>query len=146
MMVYVNEADYYGTYMGTVPEETFPRLALRASAYLDYITQDRAKDNAEMGAIKMCCCALIDQYYVIETAQKAADTGLSKVSADVPETKSETVGDWSRTLATGGESISSALSVSKSARELLSGICSEYLGHTGLLYRGGGRKCTLPTL
>lgn len=145
-MVYVNDADYYGTYMGTVSEEDFPRLAVRASAYIDYITQNRAKDHAEMVALKMCCCALIDKYHVIETAQKAVDASLEKASAAKPETKSESVGDWSRTLTTGVEAVSAALSASNSAKALLAETCNEYLGHTGLLYRGGGRKCTLPTL
>ena len=31
-------------------------------------------------------------------------------------------------------------------KKLLAETCIEYLAHTGLLYRGGGRICTLPTL
>lgn len=145
-MVYVDETYYYSTYMGVIPEAEFPRLAVRASSYLDYITQNRAKDSADMDALKMCCCALIDRYHVIETAQKAVDAGLAKAAAAQGEAKSETVGGWSRTLATGGESAAAALSTADGARSLLASTCAEYLAHTGLLYRGGGRRCTLPTL
>lgn len=60
--------------------------------------------------------------------------------------ESETVGGYSRTLATGGESALSALNATDGAKKLLAETCREYLAHTGLLYRGGGCRCTLPTL
>ena len=53
-MIYANYEYYSGTYMGSVSEENFLRLAVRASSFLDYYTQNRAKDNAEMDAVKMC--------------------------------------------------------------------------------------------
>ena len=52
-MTYADYTYYAGTYMGTVGEEEFPRLAVRASSFLDYYTQGRAKDNAELDAVKM---------------------------------------------------------------------------------------------
>lgn len=145
-MVYADEPYYYNTYMGAVPETEFARLAVRASSYLDYITQNRAKDNTDLDALKMCCCALIDKYQVIEMAQKAAEIGIEKAAAADGEAKSEAVGSWSRTLATGGESAAAALSAADGTRKLLASVCNEYLAHTGLLYRGGGHRCTLPTL
>lgn len=145
-MTYADYTYYYGTYLGNVPEDEYPRLAVRASSYLDYMTQGRAKDNADMDALKMCCCALIDKYHVIDMAQKAIDAGLAKATTEQGEAKSETVGGWSRTLATGGESAAAALSAADGARKLLASTCTEYLAHTGILYRGGGRRCTLPTL
>ena len=54
-MTYADYDYYSGTYLGTVSEEDFPRLAVRASSFLDYYTQNRAKDNADMDAVKMCC-------------------------------------------------------------------------------------------
>ena len=142
------EYEYYsGTYLGTVSEEDFPRLAVRASSFLDYYTQNRAKDNADMDAVKMCCCALIDKYAVIEAAQALAMKNLANAAANDAEVKSETVGSYSRTLATGGESALSALNATDGAKKLLAETCMEYLAHTGLLYRGGGCcGCTRPTL
>lgn len=145
-MVYADFAYYSGTYMGTVSEENFPRLAVRASSFLDYYTLNKANDNADLDAVKMCCCALVDKYAIIEAAQALAMKNLANAAANNAEVKSETVGSYSRTLATGGESALSALSATDGAKKLLAETCMEYLAHTGLLYRGGGCRCTLPTL
>ena len=145
-MTYADYDYYSGTYLGTVSEGDFPRLAVRASSFLDYYTQNRAKDNADLDAVKMCCCALVDKYAVIEAAQALAQKNLANAAAGDVEIKSETVGSYSRTLATGGESALSALNATDGAKKLLAETCMEYLAHTGLLYRGGGCRCTLPTL
>ncbi len=143
-MTYADYTYYAGNYMGTVGERDFSRLAVRASSFLDYYTQGRAKDNAELDAVKMCCCALIDQYALLDAAQAAATKSLA--NAGEPETKSETVGSYSRTLTTGGEAAKSALDAVSGGRQALAQLCNEYLAHTGLLYRGGRcRGCTLPT-
>ena len=146
-MTYADYTYYAGIYMGSVSEEDFPRLAVRASSFLDYFTQNRAKDNVDLDAVKMCCCALVDKYAVIEAAQALAIKDLVSASVNAAEVKSETVGDYSRTLATGGESAVSALNATDGARKLLAETCMEYLAHTGLLYRGRGcGPCTPPTL
>ena len=145
-MTYADYGYYFGTYMGAVSEKDFPRLVVRASSFLNYYTQNRAKDNANMDEVKMCCCALVDKYAVIEAAQALAMKNLTNAAAKDAEVKSETVGSWSRTLATGGESALSALNATDGAKKLLAETCMEYLAHTGLLYRGGGCRCTLPTL
>ena len=143
-MTYAEYTYYAGIYMGSVSEEDFPRLAVRASSFLDYYTQNRAKDNAELDEVKMCCCALIDQYALLDAAQKAATKSLA--NAGDPETKSESVGSYSRTLTTGGEAAKSVLDAVSTSKQMLANLCNEYLAHTGLLYRGGDCKCTLPTL
>ena len=145
-MVYADYTYYSGNYMGTVSEEDFPRLAVRASSFLDYYTRNRSADNADLDAVKMCCCALVDKYEVIEATQALAMKNLANASANDAEVKSETVGSYSRTLATGGESALSALNATVGAKKLLAETCMEYLAHTGLLYRGGGCSCTLHTL
>ena len=145
-MTYADYTYYARIYIGSVSAEDFPRLAVRAGSFLDYYTQNRAKDNAELDAVKMCCCALVDKYAVIEAAQALAMKNLTTASANDAEVKSETVGSYSRTLATGGEAASAALNATDGARNLLAETCREYLAHTGLLYRGGDCKCTLPTL
>ncbi len=145
-MAYADFTYYSGTYMGTVSEENFSRLAVRASSFLDYYTLNKAKDNAGLDAVKMCCCALVDKYAIIEAAQTLAMKNLANAAANDTEVKSETVGSYSRTMATGGESALSALNATDGAKNLLAATCNEYLAHTGLLYRGGGCVCTLPTL
>lgn len=135
-MAYADYTYYSGTYMGTVSEEDFPRLAVRASSYLDYYTRDKAKDNAELDAVKMCCCALVDVYKLIETAKELAykdmTAGLSSDSI-----QSETVGGYSRTMRSGGEGASSSLQAGLDAKKQLAATAMEYLASTGLLYRGG---------
>ena len=145
-MTYADYTYYSGNYMGTVSEEDFPRLAVRASSFLDYYTRNRAQDNADLDAVKMCCCALVDKYAVIEAAQALAVKNLANAAANDAEVKSETVGSYSRTMVTGGESALSALNATDGAKNLLAATCKEYLAHTGLLYRGGGCSCTLHTL
>lgn len=145
-MTYADYTYYAGIYMGSVSEQDFPRLVVRASSFLDYYTSNKAKDHADLDAVKMCCCALVDKYAVIEAAQALAMKNLANAAANDAEVKSETVGSYSRTLATGGESALTALNATDGAKKLLAETCMEYLAHTGLLYRGGVYRCTLPTL
>lgn len=135
-MVYADYTYYSGTYMGTMSEEDFSRLAVRASSYLDYYTRDKAKDNAELDAVKMCCCALVDVYKLIETAKELANKDMTAgLSSDAIQ--SETVGGYSRTMRSGGEGASSSLQAGLDAKKQLAATAMEYLANTGLLYRGG---------
>ena len=135
-MAYADYTYYSGTYMGTVSEEDFPRLAVRASSYLDYYTRDKAKDNADLDAVKMCCCALVDVYKLIETAKELANKDMTAgLSSDAIQ--SETVGGYSRTMRSGGEGASSSLQAGLDAKKQLAATAMEYLASTGLLYRGG---------
>ena len=68
-MTYADFDYYSGSYMGAVSENDFPRLVVRAGSFLDYYTRNKAKDHADLDAVKMCCCALVDKYAVIEAAQ-----------------------------------------------------------------------------
>lgn len=144
-MAYIDIGYYYFSYNGMVCEEDFNRLSSRASAYIDYITQGRAKENADLDAVKMCCCALVDKLAVIDAAQVLAQKRLADAMSGA-DVKSESVGSYSRTLATGAEGAATALSAAGSAQKLLADTCREYLGNTGLLYRGRRCACTLPTL
>lgn len=121
-MVYADFSYYQETFFGvSVGVGEFDRLALRASAYIDYITMGKAAKKAELDAVKMCCCALADQYKAIYSA--------AEQNADGKELKSESVGSWSRTYSTGTE-------LEQAARAQLQKIAYEYLAPTGLLYRG----------
>lgn len=141
-MTYSDYEFYSGCYLGTVGEEDFERLVIRASSFLEYYTQGRVKNFADFDAVKMCCCALVDQYKLIETAQELArknvDAGLASDGAEV---QSETVGGYSRTLRSGGDSSLAALKAASEAKQALAGVVREYLAHTGLLYRGRCFSC-----
>lgn len=144
-MIYADYPYYCGEYMGVVDGADFQRLVVRASAYIDYITGGKAEKSSELTAVKMCCCALVDKFAVIEAASELSSRNLAAAVKGEPEVKSESVGSYSRTLATAGESASAAIAAADNARVMLSNVCYEYLTHTGLLYRGGER-CTLPIL
>ena len=47
-MTYADFEFYSGCYYGSVSEEDFQRLAVRASSFLDYYTQNRVKDYADL--------------------------------------------------------------------------------------------------
>lgn len=135
-MTYADYDFYRNEYFGqTIGEADFPRLALHASQYIDYITQGRARDSME--PVKMCCCALAEQYQAIETAQALAHKSLAAGAGDGAEVQSETVGSWSRSYRSGGDSAQSAAQAAEAGRSVLLDIARRYLTNTGLLYRGG---------
>lgn len=135
-MIYADFDYYANEYFGrTIQETEFPRMALRASQYIDYITMGKARDSME--PVKMCCCALAEQFQAIETAQELAQKSLSAGAADGAEVQSETVGSWSRSYRSGGDSAQSAAHAAEAGRSVLLDTARQYLANTGLLYRGG---------
>lgn len=138
-MAYADYEYYTTTYLGSaIKEEDFPRLAMRASSFLDYYTQGRAAQNVDMDALKMACCAIADQYQYIDTAQALAQKSLTASLESDGELQSQTVGSWSKTYRSGGDSAQQALSSVQTAKASLSSIAQQYLAGTGLLYRGRG--------
>ena len=137
-MVYA-DYDYYLTqYLGrSIQAEEFPRLALRASQYIDYITCGRAEQQASLEAVKMCCCALAEQYQLIDAAQELTRKNLTASEPGEAEVQSESVGGWSRSFRSGGDSAQAASQAAETGRAALSDIARRFLAHTGLLYRGG---------
>lgn len=126
--MYADYTYYTTTYLGSaLTEEEFARAATRAGSFLDYYTRGKSKTYTGE-ELKMCCCALAEQYQIIENAQTQSMSG--------GELQSQTVGAWSKTYKSGTETAAAA-------RETLAGIAMQYLGHTGLLYRGGG--CCVPS-
>lgn len=137
-MIYADYDYYLNEYYGrAIQPDSYPRLALHASQYLDYITQGKAGRNPDLEPLKMCCCALAEQYQAIETAESLAQKSLSAEAADGAEVQSETVGSWSRSYRSGGDSAQSAVQAAKEGRSVLLDTARRYLAHTGLLYRGG---------
>lgn len=141
-MAYADYTYYTNTYLGTAIQETdFPRLSLRASSFLDYYTQGRAAQNADLDALKMACCAIAEQYQAINAAQALAQKALSASLDSGGELQSQSVGSWSKTYRSGGDSAQQALSSAQAAQASLAAIAQQYLGATGLLYRGRGCGC-----
>ena len=143
-MAYADYEYYTTTYLGTaIKEDDFLRLSLRASSFLDYYTQGRAAQNPELDALKMACCAIAEQYQYIDTAQAMAQKSLSASleSGESGELQSQSVGSWSKTYRSGGDSAQQALASAQAAQASLAEIAQQHLGSTGLLYRGKGCAC-----
>lgn len=140
-MVYADYSYYSVIYLGiSIDAEDFPRLAARASAYIDWITMGRAKQRAELEEVKMACCALAEEYKAIETARALANRSLSaamETGGVSGEMQSETVGSWSRSYRSGGDSALSAQKAASSAKDGLMETAAQYLARTGLLRARG---------
>lgn len=111
-MTYADYDFYTTSYFGNVvPEADFPRLAERASDFVDNMTFDRLVDGLpenerSQKRIKKAVCSLAELMYQIELAEKNA---ISQASANVTDTN---VGNISTGVVTsvssGSESISYA--------------------------------------
>lgn len=139
-MIYADYNFYVSSFYGNViPEEEYAAAALRASQFLDYYTMNRAKQQPELEALKLACCALAEEYHTIITAARQQ----SQTMAGDGEMQSQTVGGYSVTYRSRGEALSEA---SAQAQSRLAQVARQYLAHTGLLYRGGVCRCTHRTL
>lgn len=144
-MAYADYEYYTTTYLGTAVKECdFPRLALRASSFLDYYTQGQAAQNPDLDALKMACCAIAEQCQHIDTAAALAQKSLTASLESDGELQSQTVGSWSKTYRSGGDSAQQALSSVQTAKAALGSLAQQYLAGTGLLYRGGGCRYVPP--
>ena len=141
-MVYADYNYYTNIYWGnSITEENWPRMATRASAFLDYATMGRAQKHADMDAVKIACCAVAESYQIIDSAQALANQSLTasleSVTKSSGELQSQTVGSWSKTYKSGGSSASEALGVTANAQETLMAAARMYLAGTGLLRARG---------
>lgn len=110
-MVYADYNFYTGSFLGSdISEADFPRLALRASQFLDYYTRGKAEKNPDLVDLKMACCAVAEAY-----SKAGNKSGI----------KSESVGSYSVSYADEKETSAALVSVAR-----------QYLANTGLLYRG----------
>lgn len=128
--MYADYEYYASTFYGDmIDDEVFPKYATLASDFIDYMTMGKAANNADLPAVKKCCCALAEQYQTIYAVQKAA---AAKVTED-GIIASESVGSHSRSFRNG---VDGAQAVEAERKELAN-IARKYLMPTGLLYRGG---------
>ena len=126
---------FYGT---AIDEADFPRLASKASDFLDYYTRGKAalvEDESVLDLLKKACCAVAEQMQEDEADDAVADKARS-AALDGGELKSESVGSYSVSYATSADYAKSRSSV-MDKRAAYSWIAMQYLVNTGLLYRGG---------
>nr|DAL81391.1 MAG TPA: Head Tail Connector Protein [Caudoviricetes sp.] len=110
-MAYADYKFYTESFGNVVPETDFPRLAEKASDFIDAMTFDRLVDGLPINErsqkrIKKAVCSLAELMYQIELAEKNA---INQASANVPDIN---VGNKSTGVVTsvssGSESISYA--------------------------------------
>lgn len=138
-MAYADFSYYKDIFMGdAIAEEAFPRYAMQASRFLDYITLQKAQGAGDIPALKDACCALAEQYQLMDSIRRAQAKGLAASAENAgKELKSEAVGPWSKSYTSGGESAVGVTSLYEDLNKSLGDIAQQYLAHTGLLYRGG---------
>ena len=112
-MAYADYEFYTTSYFGSVvPEADFPRLAERASDFVDLMTFDRLVDGLpenerSQKRIKKAVCSLAELMYQIELAEKnAASAAASGVSTTIGSSGSAT--GIVTSVSSGSESISYA--------------------------------------
>ena len=112
-MAYVDYEFYTTSYFGSVvPETDFPRLAERASEFIDLMTSDRLvdglpTDERSQKRIKKAVCSLAEKMYQIELAEKnATDAAVSGTSTAIGSGGSTT--GIVTSVSSGSESISYA--------------------------------------
>lgn len=117
-MIYADYDFYIGAYGGkAVSAEDFPRLAAKASAYIDRLTFGRAAEYPDDERLKRCCCELCESLLLTD-----GNGGMVK--------QSESVGSWSYSLA-GSEGASETVMARAACRTWLP---AEWL------YRGVARE------
>ncbi len=138
-MAYADYTFYSVEWLGTaIAEADFPRLALRASDFIDYYTRNKAAASDAETALAKACCAIAEQMQEDEKLKALAARSVAAALDGNGEVKSETVGSWSMTYATASDYASNADKTGATAlRAQYARIADEYLVNTGLLYRGG---------
>lgn len=111
-MAYADYKFYTESFGNVVPESDFPRLAERASDFVDLMTSDRLvdglpTDERSQKRIKKAVCSLAEKMYQIELAEKnATDAAVSGTSTAIGSGGSTT--GIVTSVSSGSESISYA--------------------------------------
>ena len=112
-MAYADYEFYTTSYFGSVvPETDFPRLAERASEFIDLMTSDRLVDGLPANErsqkrIKKAVCSLAELMYQIELAEKNAANAAASGTSTTIGTGGNTTGIVT-SVSSGSESISYA--------------------------------------
>lgn len=151
-MAYADYKFYTESFGNVVPEADFPRLAERASDFVDLMTSDRLvdglpKDERSQKRIKKAVCSLTEKMYQIELAEKNAtdaavsgtstvigsggsttgivtsiSSGSESISYATPQQKASGVKEWSAVYAAAGDVQKTNDLLYKTALPLLMGV------------------------
>lgn len=151
-MAYADYKFYTESFGNVVPEADFPRLAERASDFVDLMTSDRLvdglpKDERSQKRIKKAVCSLTEKMYQIELAEKNAtdaavsgtstvigsggsttgivtsiSSGSESISYATPQQKASGVKEWSAVYAAAGDVQKTNDLLLKTALPLLMGV------------------------
>ena len=152
-MAYADYEFYTTSYFGSVvPETDFPRLAERASDFVDLMTSDRLVDGLPANErsqkrIKKAVCSLAEILYQIELAEKNAtnaaasgtstttgsggsttgvvtsvSSGSESISYATPQQKASGAKEWSAVYAVAGDAQKTNDLLLKTALPLLMGV------------------------
>ena len=128
MKTYTDYVFYKDTYKGNMPEDDFDKLVIRASYEVQKNIFNRDITGYE-DEVQLATCSVADILSKIETLENKKDTTISE-----NKVKSESVGDYSRTLESA--TISDIEVEISSQKEKIKEELRKYLLCTGLLYRG----------
>lgn len=128
MKTYTDYVFYRDTYKGNMPEDDFDKLVIRASYEVQKNIFNRDITGYE-DEVQLATCSVADILLKIETLENKKDITISE-----NRVKSESVGDYSRTLET--VTISDIEVQISSQKEKIKDELRKYLLCTGLLYRG----------
>lgn len=111
-MAYADYKFYTESFGNVVPEADFPRLAERASEFIDLMTSDRLVDGLPTNErsqkrIKKAVCSLTELMYQIELAEKNASDAAASGTSTTIGTGGSTTGVVT-SVSSGSESISYA--------------------------------------
>lgn len=127
-MVYADYSYYTGTFLGNaIAEADFPRLAKRASERIDLLTRSRAAAYyGEFPApVRDAACAIAE---ILQQAERG------NALAGAAIIQSESTGKHSTTYAATQDASTESGQAALNAR--INGVAWQYMGYTGLLYRG----------
>lgn len=134
-MAYADFPYYCDFFKGTLikDENAFRTLAERSSEFIDTITFDKLVDemllNRFKEKIQKCCCALSELLFRRCSADKLLD------AENAIET-SETIGAYSVSFANPYDYVKEISLSDSDFKKILRSTALQYLGNTGLMYRG----------
>lgn len=154
-MAYVDYKFYTESFGNVVPETDFPRVAERASDFVDLMTSDRLVDGLPINErlqkrIKKAVCSLAELMYQIELAEKNAtnaaasgasttigaggsttgvvtsvSSGSESISYATPQQKASGAKEWSAVYAAAGDVQKTNDLLYKTALPLLMGVMTD---------------------
>ena len=130
MTIYADYSYYQSAFGGNIiPEADFSRCALLATVYINRVTFGRIDADNVDEKIKMACCSAAEVYFSSGQTTIKAMSGIS----------SETVGSYSVSYST------NSAEVRKSSEQAVYNAVKDWLGDTGLMYRGvdNGNECCM---